>query len=804
MNLLGGDWNEWKLALMAPRSLSGRVVALAIVVVVLGLAFRALRGEQPRRRLLLLSLRAIGILATLFLFFQPTIRLRNVSRMPNHIAVVVDASESMRLAEEGGGETRAGRAAAHLRGETTTLQKWRTDHKVEFFTFGDRLQSSTWDSITHPDVNSLRADSTRIREALSAVRQRFEGRDLAGVVLFSDGLDNGRLSAGQSEPKPGQLSLDADTQEFLRALDVPVHTVAVGKPGLRDIALTRVLADQFAFARTSVEVEARLQVFGAKAAGWGGRHLPVTLRRDGVPILTVDIEVQPEQREYRVIFPFTPDRVGKFLYDISVPVQPGEAISENNRRAFVLKVVREKIRVVHVAGRPSWDARFLRAALKSDPNIDLVAFFILRSPSDIEFAPSEETSLIPFPCQELFQEQLRSFDLLILQNFNYSAYCSQFLQPAIVPFVEGGGSVAMIGGDLSFSSGGYYGSELSQILPVVLSPDELSGGSASRLIDTDSFVPKLTPAGRNHVVTALHLDVRENAQRWAEVPPLDGLNLVQKARQQATVLLSHPKLKDQDGNPMPLLSVAELGKGRTLALQADSTWKWAFTPAAVQKATAKVGEGDGRNTTYQRFFDQAIRWLIRDPSLRLLRVEVAESELRRGQPVRVEVRALGPDYQPVGRVEVSLSLQRIAGTESGATSEPLQESALSKTIRTDDDGVASLEWPQLPEGGYRVVARAVIAGRPTDDSDVFLVRGIGRELEAPEADDRLLRLVSEITAGEHKRPGESLSGLYFHPPHIEHVRDHRDLPLWDNPLILVIAVTCFGLNWMLRRRWGYA
>jgi hypothetical protein len=237
------------------------------------------------------------------------------------------------------------------------------------------------------------------------------------------------------------------------------------------------------------------------------------------------------------------------------------------------------------------------------------------------------------------------------------------------------------------------------------------------------------------VVTALHLDVRENAQRWSEVPPLDGLNLVQKARQQATVLLSHPKLKDQDGNPMPVLSVAELGKGRTLALQADSTWKWAFTPAAVQKATAKVGEGDGRNTTYQRFFDQAIRWLIRDPSLRLLRVEVAESELRRGQPVRVEVRALGPDYQPVGRVEVSLSLQRIAGTESGATSEPLQESALSKTIRTDDDGVASLEWPQLPEGGYRVVARATVMyswyavlvaswkrPRPTTDSCVWSAR----------------------------------------------------------------------------------
>ncbi|HNK44737.1 MAG TPA: hypothetical protein PKL17_08140 [Pseudomonadota bacterium] len=803
MNLLGGDWNEWKLTLLAPRSLSGRIVALLIVVVVLGLAVRALRGEQPRRRLLLLSLRTVGLLATLLLFFQPTIRLRNVSLQPNHIAVLVDSSESMRLAEEGGGETRAARAANHLRSQLGALGQWQKDHKVEFYSFGERLQSATWDSVTHPDPANLRADATRIREALSAVRQRYEGRDLAGVVMFSDGLDNGRLSSGLSFPNPEQLSFDADTQEFLRALDVPVHTVAVGKPGLRDIALTRVLADQFAFARTAVEVEARLQVFGAKAAGFAGRHLPVTLRRDGVPVLTVDIEVQPEQRDYRVVFPFTPDRVGKFLYDISVPVQPGEAISENNRRAFVLKVVREKIRVVHVSGRPSWDARFLRAALKSDPNIDLVAFFILRSPSDIEFAPSEETSLIPFPCQELFQDQLRSFDLLILQNFNYSAYCSQFLQPAIVPFVEGGGAVAMLGGDLSFSSGGYYGSEVSQILPVVLPPDELSGAPSSRLIDADPFVPKLTPAGRNHVVTALHLDVKENAQRWEQLPPLDGLNLVQKARQQATVLLSHPRLKDQDGNPMPVLSVAELGKGRTLALQADSTWKWAFAPPQTGKAAAKA-EGDTRSTTYQRFFDQAIRWLIRDPSLRLLRVEVAETELRRGQPVRVEVRALGPDYQPVGKVEVSLSLQRIAGTESGATSEPLAESVMSKTLHTDEEGVGSIEWPQLPEGGYRVIARAVIAGRPTDDSDVFLVRGIGRELEAPEADDRLLKLVSETTGGDHKKPGDSLMGLSFHPPHIEHVRDHRDIPLWDNPLVLAIAVTCFGLNWTLRRRWGYA
>ena len=721
MNLLGGSWNDWKLLLLAPRSLSGRLVALSLCAVMLFLATRVLARELPGRRRLLLFLRAVGLLCTLVLFFEPTLRLRSVSKMPNHIAVLVDESESMRLSENGSGKTRAEAAASMLRQNADVFEEWQKEHRIEFFSFGDRLQASTWDGVTQVDLSQPRADSTRIREALAAVRQRYEGRDLAGVLLLSDGLDNGRLSPGKTDnvgktdkaDKAG-LSLDADTQEFLRALDAPVHTVAIGKPGLRDIAFSRVLADQFAFARTGIEVEAHLQVFGAKAAGWEGRHVPVTLRRDGEPILTVDVEIQPGQRDYRVVFPFTPDRVGKYLYELTVPLQPGEAIAENNRRAFVLKVVREKIRVVHVAGRPNWDARFLRAALKNDPNIDLVAFFILRSPSDIEFVSSEETSLIPFPCQELFQDQLRTFDVLILQNFNYSAYCSQFLQPAIVPFVESGGAVAMVGGDLSFTSGGYYGSEVGQILPVVLLPDDLP---PSRLIDATSFVPKLTPAGKNHVVTALHLDVKENARLWEQQTALDGLNLVHKARAQATVLLAHPTLKDRDGSPMPVLSVAELGKGRTLSLQADSTWKWSFVqPNAFAAKNDKKADSLARGATYQRFLDQAIRWLIRDPSLRLLRIEMAENEVRRGQTARAEVRALGPDYQAQGKIEVALSLTPIAGME-GRTFGP--QTGLTKTLRTDEDGFASLEWPKLPQGGYRVTARAVIAGRPTDDSDVF-------------------------------------------------------------------------------------
>jgi len=49
-------------------------------------------------------------------------------------------------------------------------------------------------------------------------------------------------------------------------------------------------------------------------------------------------------------------------------------------------------------------------------------FFILRTDTDELPLGANEMSLIPFPYQEIFDEQLRSFDLLIFHNFNYKPY----------------------------------------------------------------------------------------------------------------------------------------------------------------------------------------------------------------------------------------------------------------------------------------------------------------------------------------------------------------------------------------------
>ncbi len=610
------------------------------------------------------------------------------------------------------------------------------------------------------------------------MRTRYEGRDLAGAIVISDGVDNGRLGQGLSA-----TGLDTESLDFLKSMDAPVHTAWVGHPGLHDVAVARVLADDFAFVRTAVQIEAVVRVIGAEGAqDWVGRTLPITLKRDGAAIRTADITVEAGKTDYRVAFNFTPERVGKYLYEISTPVLEGEAIRENNARAFLLKVIRDKIRVLQVAGRPSWDERFLRGLLKHDPNVDLISFFILRTPTDLELVASDELSLIPFPTEELFQEQLRSFDVVFLQNFNYAPYGIGGYLGEIKRYVEEGGGLAMIGGDLSFSLGGYARTPVADVLPVDLGEEAL----AERMIDAAPFRMQLSPEGRGHPLTALRLDVKQNEQRWGELPELDGTNVVARARPGATVLGVHPTRKGTDGRPLPVLTVGDAGKGRVLAFTADSSWRWGFV-------------GGGR--TYQKFWENAIRWMIKDPSLSFLRIETDQPEYDRGHKVAIDVRALGPDYRPLRAAEVSLSVVRVSSSVGdNAKPQPLY----TRTGRTDEEGELHVELEPPPPGGYRITARATLGGRPTEEEEVFLVRGAGRELEDPEARDDILRKVAEATGGTFRGPNESLAGLTFHPPRVVRVNRHRDLELWSRWWVLAIAASCLSLNWALRRRWGYA
>src|SRR5690606_23958990 len=168
----------------------------------------------------------------------------------------------------------------------------------------------------------------------------------------------------------------------------------------------------------------------------------IELRRDGEVVATHPLRLPTDGLPAPVRFEVAPDRVGQFVYEITVPPQPGEATVANNSRAFVVKVLRDKVRVLHVAGRPDWDVRALRTLLRRDPNVELLSYYILRGLDDIAREDTTAAlSLIPFPTDELFEEELGSFDLVILHNFDAVQHQVEQYLDNIASYVEEGGAL---------------------------------------------------------------------------------------------------------------------------------------------------------------------------------------------------------------------------------------------------------------------------------------------------------------------------------------------------------------------------
>jgi len=768
---LPAGYNEWRLALGATAHLGRFGVALLFLGAGLAIALSAvsLAEERRGRGFVLVVLRTLGVLACLVTALQPAIEMRQVTRLPNRVALLVDTSRSMEVRPPDGGPSRAERVAAMIERAAPRLAAWQqAGHEVDVFSFGETVSPATVASLREPPA----ADATRIGEALGDVRTRYAGRDLGAVVVISDGIDTGRIGEGP---------LDAATRSAIEALGAPVHTIGVGEKSLRDLSVAAVLADQFAFVRTPASIEAVI-----RQTGLPDRQVEVTLERDGRPIASRSVTLRGDRSEEKIAFDWLPDHPGNFVFRISTPVLGGEALTSNNEQSFALKVIRDRIRVLHLSGRPSWDERFLRAMLRRDPNVDLVSFFILRTESDEQPWNHNDLSLIPFPTYEIFEEQLRSFDLVIFQNFNYAPYGVEPFLPNVRDYVEGGGAIAMVGGDLSFTSGGYGATALHDVLPVELPPTAPAPtGISDGDLTTDAFRPRLTAEGNTHPVTSLVLDPRENEQRWAKLPPLEGINKVPRARAGATTLLAHPTLKGSDGKPAPVLVAADAGKGRALALLTDSAWHWGFLAA---------GEGDdGR--AFQRFWENAIRWLVRDPALTLLRLELDRLEYRRNQPIAVRVRAMHADYSPAPDVEVTLA---VVGTAAAVSAEPIR----SVRARTDADGEAQVDLGTLPPGAYRLTGHATVDARAVAQEETFVVRAGGPELDDVAARDRVLREIAQASGGSYAF--EKLDDVAIRPSREVRVGRQESVEIWSTPPLLMIGIALLALEWALRRRLGHS
>jgi uncharacterized membrane protein len=602
--------------------------------------------------------------------------------------------------------------------------------------------------------------------AIEAVSRAADERPAAIVVLSDGRLDR------PSDVQPGET-----IRASLGALDVPLHTVSLAAEAPWDASVRLVRAAGAAVAHQPLSLQVEVGCTGKIDC----TSIPVRLRElreAGEPTELASGRANVASGTATLEFDVTLDRAGVRIVEVGIQAPSGDAVPDNDTRYIAIDVARDRVRVLHVAGRPTYDVRALRMWLKADASVDVVAFFILRDTiSDNVVATQDELALIPFPVDELFNQHLPSFDAVVLQDFNAQPYGLSKHLKSLSRYVENGGGLIMVGGPGAFVPGNYAGTPLASVLPVAL-----DGTPNAEGVDVSSFVPRLTEAGRVAPVLApLHELIGE---QWPEMP---GANIVGDARSGTTVLLEHPTRQTPSGAPMPILALGEYGNGRTISLAVDGSHRLLFSNFAENSA----GRAHGA------FWDGLLGWLMRDP---------------RFEPAVVEL----PDGCLVGE-ETMLALRPLPGQigEAKIIIRKLGSSDIVRTISAHLDGtgqLVELKAGKLEAGGYSATVEitpqhesggeADEARRgPTTRRDFACERG-GDEWADTRPDPERLQMIAAATGGR----SVTVDGVGSLPlPEATQIAIERRVSPILPPWGWTLAAALFGgAHWVIRRRGGLA
>ena len=716
---------------------------LILLLFCLALAQAAIQGvvnwsKLGRKKALVISTLRLAAIVVLAIFaLNPSVVTRKEHRMSPAVAIMVDTSASMGQSDGDGKTSRLKKAKALLsEGDHPLIESLSQKYEVHVYELADSLRP-----LEFGDVSRLQAAGNKgdVSEALTAIRNRN-----AVAVLLSD----------------GNLKWNADHARLLPTLIVPF-----GDPQTyQDLLIKGISAPPLAFRDRSVTIDVTVKNYG-----YMGLTLPVLLKDSGKLLSAKDVRIKDNTGETIVSLSFKPSEVGQKKLSISIPQQVGESIIDNNQANLSIKVVPDKTRILMVSGNPSMNYRFMRTALKSDPSIDLLSFVILRTPSDILNVRSFEQSLIPFPVKTLFLTELKNFDLLIFDNFNYSIYLRPEHLESIRKFVEDGGSFAMVGGPNLFDEGRYGLSPIGDILPVRF----VESGFYQR----DSPVRvRLSPEGAQHPILRFNGEYREDHANpgllWQEMSPLDGVNLME-AKRSATVLL-----ETAEGIPWPVLTVSEKGKGRVLALTTDYAWKWYM---------GMVASGKG-NQHYLMLVHRMVRWLTKDPSLDPVQMILPETAASTGQETEVRIRFQDGVSSRISDGAISFSVFNPQGVKI--------DSKLKPTLQPGEYIISF-----LPQNGgiFRIKAETPVGQL----EESLVVAGQLEGLDAGPDLDQLQR-ISTSTKGKYISQKDELMGeieQYLQKAQKQFIEEKR-LPIWASAFVMAIVLLLLCSEWYLRRRWG--
>ena len=326
--------------------LSSQVQILGGLSLLSALAVAWLAHRRSRSEWWLPGLRTLAGLCILGMLLEPALQRRQVRRIPDRVAVVLDDSLSMSL-PAGDTTSRYDLATTWIEAAQTAFDELGNRHTIEWYNVaGRRLDAATVPS-------EAKATDSDLGRGIEGALVGDSKRPLAGLILISDGADR----HGLWRPKQG---FRQDFVAQLEASRAPIFPLSAHSYSMVDSAIASVSSEEFAFVENTVDIDVLIDHVGAE-----GQTATLTLFAGDRPLESRRLSHGPKPQQ--IALSLKPTETGEFLYRLELSALEGERVLRNNSHQFVLNVIRDKIRVLQVAGRPSWDERFLRPTPQREP-----------------------------------------------------------------------------------------------------------------------------------------------------------------------------------------------------------------------------------------------------------------------------------------------------------------------------------------------------------------------------------------------------------------------------------------------------
>ncbi len=395
------------------------VLLPAALAAAIGLSIAAYLALGRRQLRWMPALRAALAACAAVLLFLPSWTKESREVYRPSIAVLLDGSMSMQLAETPGGKSRHERAAARL---AEVRQHFQDQFHIDLWSF-----ARTAERVPAPPAVPA-GKQTDLSAALAEVLTHQDKQLTRGIVVIGDG----RSTTPQSP------------LVWARTSPLPIVSMAIGSPDFayRNAELLSVEAPDRLYKDSIGHVRARVGLHGIDSGivqlEQGGRKL------DQKPFSARDGST--------VSFDLRPAGSGLTLYTVTVVPQQGELTTLDNSRTFPVFIETTPRRVLLLATAPGWDYTFLKRQLRADPRYEVTDLPQLAAATPVEFP----------------QGGLSSYGLIVVAGFRKQGFSQEQLA-ALVRYVERGEGVLLFLGNTRDTIEELLESDLGGVLPVAAS-----------------------------------------------------------------------------------------------------------------------------------------------------------------------------------------------------------------------------------------------------------------------------------------------------------------------------------------------